>query len=129
MTDPITDMFNQIKNAQSVRKTMVEIPFSKAKFEIVRILNEEGWTENFLKKVKKVQKKIKITLKYEDKIPKISNFKRISKPGRRVYKRWKDIKFVRQGFGMAIISTSKGLMGDKKARQQKLGGEVICEVW
>ncbi len=129
MTDPISDMFNQIKNAQAVGKIALEIPFSRIKFEIARILNEEGWIEDSSKKGKKTQKKIKITLSYDGKIPKISDFKRISKPGRRIYKGWKDLKLVRQGFGTAIVSTPKGLMSGKKAKKQKLGGEVICEVW
>jgi len=122
-------MFNQIKNVQAVGKTTVELPFSKIKLEIAHILRKEGWLEDFFKKGKKTQKKLKITLKYEEKIPKISNFKRISKPGRRIYKGWKDLRSVRQGFGMAIISTPKGLMTDKEARKQKLGGEVIAEIW
>ena len=129
MTDPITDMFNQIKNAQAVEKETVELPFSKIKAEICSILKRGSWITDFTKKGKGIQKEIKITLKYEDKIPKISGFKRVSKPGRRIYKGWKEIKEVRQGYGMAIISTSKGLMADKEARSQKLGGEMLCEVW
>lgn len=129
MTDPITDMFNQIKNAQAVERTTVEIPFSKIKFEIAKILNNNGWINDFSKKGKKAQKTLKITLKYEDKNPKISSFKRISKPGRRIYKGWKELKLVRQGFGMAIVSTPCGLMNDREAKKQRLGGEIICEVW
>ncbi len=129
MTDPITDMFNRIKTAQAVGKTAVEFPFSKIKFEITRIFKENGLVDDFSKKGKKAQKTLKITLKYEDKNPKISSFRRISKPGRRIYKGWKELKLVRQGFGMAIISTPRGLMNNKEARKQKLGGEIICEVW
>lgn len=127
--DPITDMFNQIKNAQAVEKTTVEVPFSKIKSEICQILKREGWIEDFAKKGKKAQKEIKITLKYEDGIPRISNFKRISKPGRRIYKGWKELRLIRQGYGASIISTSGGLMSGKEARRQRLGGEIICEIW
>ncbi len=122
-------MFNQIKNAQAVEKTTVEVPFSKIKSEICQILKREGWIEDFAKKGKKAQKEIKITLKYEDGIPRISNFKRISKPGRRIYKGWKELRLIRQGYGASIISTSGGLMSGKEARRQRLGGEIICEIW
>jgi len=127
--DPITDMFNQIKNAQAVEKTTVEVPFSKIKSEICQILKREGWIEDFAKKGKKTQKEIKITLKYEDGIPRISNFKRISKPGKRIYKGWKELRLIRQGYGASVISTSGGLMSGKEARRQRLGGEIICEIW
>ncbi len=127
--DPITDMFNQIKNAQAVEKTTAEVPFSKIKSEICQILKREGWIEDFAKKGKKTQKEIKITLKYEDGIPRISNFKRISKPGKRIYKGWKELRLIRQGYGASVISTSGGLMSGKEARRQRLGGEIICEIW
>ena len=81
------------------------------------------------KKGKKTKKVIEITLKYNEKVPVISGLKRISKPGQRIYKRAKELKSVKGGCGIAIISTSKGLMTDKEARKQKLGGEVICEIW
>lgn len=129
MTDPISDMFNRIKNVQAVGKTTVEIPFSKIKFEIARILKENNLIEDFSKKGKKVDKTIKINFKINDKNQKNLNFKRISKPGRRLYQGWEDIRLIKQGFGMVIMSTPKGLLSGKDARKQKVGGEIICEVW
>lgn len=129
MTDPITDMLNQIKSAYAVAKTDVSIPLSKIKNEIANILSKEGFVGEVKKTAKGDAKIIKITLKYESLIPALSGFKRISKPGQRIYQGVSDIKKVRGGYGISIFSTSKGLMTNKEARKQKLGGEVICQVW
>jgi len=129
MTDPITDMLNRIRNAQAVLKETVEVPFSNFKYEIAKILEKNGFIEKVEKKGKKTKKIIEITLKYDNKIPAISGLKRISKPGQTIYLGHRKIKRVKGGYGIAIISTSKGLMTDKEARKQKLGGEVICEAW
>jgi small subunit ribosomal protein S8 len=129
MTDPITDMLNRIRNAQAVFRSEVDIPFSKIKFEICQILAKEEFIESFEKKGRKNKKFIRITLKYNEKISAISDLKRISKPGQRIYLSYKRIKRVKGGYGIAIISTPKGLMTDKEVRKQKLGGEVICEIW
>jgi len=129
MTDPIADMLTRIRNAQAVLKPEVFIPFSKIKYQIAKILEKEGFVESAEKKGRGVKRKIKIVLKYDDKTPAISGLKRISKPGQRIYLPVKKIKPVRGGFGIAIISTSKGLMTDKEARKKKLGGEIICEIW
>jgi small subunit ribosomal protein S8 len=134
--DPISDMLTAIKNAQAVEKETVDVPFSKIKFEIAKILEKQGFIEKVEKKKKKIKKGrtkpkpfLEIHLKYENKIPAISGLKIISKPGQRIYLPYKRIKKVKGGYGIAIISTSKGLMTDKEARKQKVGGEVICEVW
>ncbi len=127
--DPITDMLNQIYNAQMAGLASIEAPFSNLKYEIARILAENKFVDKVEKKGKKMRKIMEITLKYEDKIPAMAKFKRISKPGQRIYLGAKKIKRVRGGYGISIISTSRGLMVDKEARKQKLGGEVICEVW
>ena len=103
-------------------------PFSKLKYELGEILKRNGFVEEVEKKGR-LKKFIEITLKYENKIPAISELKRISKPGQRIYLPYREIKRIRDGYGLAIISTSKGLMTDKEARRQKLGGEVICEIW
>ena len=129
MTDPIADMLNRIKNAQAVSHLTVEVPFSNLKYEIAKILEREGFIEKVEKKGKKAKRIIEIILKYQDKIPKITGLKRISKPGQRIYLPVKKIKKVREGYGITIISTSKGLMANKEARKHKLGGEVICEIW
>ncbi len=129
MTDPISDLLTSIRNAQAVSKETVNLPFSNLKYEIVKILKREGFIENFEKKGRKMKKILEITLKYDGKIPAISGLKRISKPGQRIYLSWRKIKRVKGGYGIAIISTSKGWLTDKEAREQKLGGEVICEIW
>ncbi|KPJ57307.1 30S ribosomal protein S8 [Parcubacteria bacterium DG_74_2] len=129
MTDPITDMLNRIKNAFLVKKEKVLIPFSNLKFEMAKILEEKKFIEKVTKKGKKVKKTIEITLKYIEGISAMSGFKRISKPGQRIYLPAKKIKKVKGGYGIAIISTPKGLMADKEARKQRIGGEIICEIW
>ena len=127
--DQITDMLNRIRNAQAVGKTTVSIPFSNLKYEIAKILEKKGFAERAEKKGRKTKKFLEVTLKYEDKTPAISGLKRISKPGQRIYLSAREIKPVRGGYGIAIISTPKGLMTDKEAKKQKLGGEIICKVW
>lgn len=127
--DPISDMLTSIRNALAVKHLTVKIPFSKLKYEMAQILEKEGFVEKVERKGKRAKKIIEITLKYENDSPAISGLKRISKPGQRIYLPYKKIKKVKGGYGIAIISTSKGLMTDKEARKQKLGGEVICEVW
>jgi small subunit ribosomal protein S8 len=139
MTDPITDMFNRIRNAQAVLHSTVDIPFSNFKYEIAKIFKKEKFIEKIEKKGKTTKKIIKISLKYDNKTsaegeatqgrPVISGLRRISKSGQRIYFPAKKIKRVQGGYGIAIISTPKGLMTDKEARKQKLGGEVICEIW
>jgi len=129
MTDPITDLLNQIKNAQAVLHPKIEIPFSNLKYEIAKILERKGFVQKLEKKGKKTKKTFEIILKYEGKVPVISGLKRISRPGQRIYLKTKEIKSVKGGYGIAIISTPKGLMTDKEAKRQKLGGEVLCEIW
>jgi len=129
MIDPITDMLNRIRNAQAVLKDTVDVPFSNLKYEIAKILEKQGFIAKIEKKGKKTKKIIEITLKYLENRPAISGLKRISKPGQRIYKNTKEIKQVKGGYGITIISTPKGLMTNKDTKKQKLGGEIICEVW
>lgn len=129
MTDPITDMLNQIRNGQAVLKTDVLIPFSKIKYEIAAILSANGFLGEVKKAVKGKHKALKINLKYDNGVPAISGIKRVSKPGQRIYEKVIGIKKVRGGYGMSIISTPKGLMTNKEAKNKKLGGEIICQVW
>lgn len=119
--DPIADMLTRIRNAQAVRKETVSIPLSKMKLVLAKILKKEG----YLEKVKKKEREIIVKLKQDG----IEGLKRVSKPGQRIYVEKDKVPKVRQGFGMAVISTSQGLMTDKEARKKKLGGEVICEIW
>jgi len=129
MTDPIADMLNRIKNAQAVDHPTVEMPFSNLRYEIAKILEENGFIEKAEKKGRKTKKTIEIILKYHDKTPAISGIKKISKSGQRIYLGSAQIKKTKEGYGMAIISTSKGLMTGKEARKQKIGGEILLEIW
>ncbi len=127
--DPIAQMLTSIKNALAVNKETVEVPFSKMKYEIAKILEKKDLIGKVYKKGKKSLKVIEIHLKYKDKCPVISGLRKISKSGQRIYVNSISIKRVKGGEGIAIISTSKGLMTDAEARKQKLGGEVLCEIW
>ena len=134
MSYPIADMLIQMKNAQAVGKEEISVPSSNMKFKIAQILKEGGFILDVEKKKKKGKKAefdyIAISLKYDaEKNPGISGFKIISKPSRHLYIGAKDIKLVRSGFGMAVISTSKGVMSSREARKQNLGGEILFEVW
>lgn len=130
MTDPIADMLTRIRNANAMRYKEVEIPSSKMKVEIARILKGEGFINDYKIKKNNIQDIIVLSLKYGDKKERvITGLKRISKPGLRVYAKSEDVPRVLNGLGIAIISTSKGIMTDKEARNQKLGGEVIAYVW
>ncbi|NLE20444.1 MAG: 30S ribosomal protein S8 [Clostridiales bacterium] len=131
VNDPIADMLTRIRNAQIAKHDTVTIPASNAKKAIARILLEEGYIKAFEKIEDGVQGQIKLTLKYVNgkQQPVIAGLKRISKPGLRVYAGCEDLPKVLGGLGVAIISTSRGLMTDRKARQDKLGGEVLAYIW
>lgn len=129
MTDPITDMLNRIRNAQAVLKTTVEVPFSNLKYEIAKIMEKNGLIEKCDKRGRKTKRIIEITLKYDDKTPAISGLRRVSRPGQRIYFDSTKIKKIKRDYGIAIISTSKGLLTNKEARKRKIGGEVLCEIW
>jgi small subunit ribosomal protein S8 len=130
MTDPIADMLTRIRNGLMARHDTVDVPASRMKLEIARILKAEGYIKNFKQVHDNKQGAIKVYLKYDDKrVPTIVEMKRISTPGRRVYATVDEIPVVKHGLGTAIISTSKGIMSDKAARKEKVGGEVICTVW
>ncbi|KKQ27123.1 MAG: 30S ribosomal protein S8 [Candidatus Magasanikbacteria bacterium GW2011_GWC2_37_14] len=128
MTDPIADLLTRIRNAQSARKTEVEIMSSKLKAGIINILVTEGYLEKVVEQTG-TPKKLLVTLKYNGKQPVIRVIKRESKPGHRVYTGKDDLPKVLNDYGIAILSTSKGLMTNKKARQLGLGGEMICSVY
>jgi len=130
MTDPIADLLTRIKNGLKVKKKQVTAPYSKIKVGILKILKEKNLIKGFKIQENGVKKNFIIYLKYdEDGEPLIEDLKRISKPGRRVYAGYKDLKPLRGGFAFRIISTSRGLMTDEEARKRKLGGEIICEVY
>lgn len=129
MTDPIADMLTRIRNATVVRDKVVEVPSSKIKLELTKILKDEGYIQDYEVMDNAVQGKIRIYLKYNGKENVISGLKRISKPGLRVYAQKDEIPKVLAGLGIAILSTSKGIMTDRKARTEGVGGEVVCYVW
>lgn len=127
--DTIADMLVRIKNAQAVSKKTVNVPYSKINYEIAKILEEEGFVEE-VKKRGRIIKKILIILKYnDDGSPRIREIKRVSKPSRRIYLKYKDIFYPKSGYGILILSTPKGILTAKKAKRMKVGGEVLCEVW
>ena len=131
-TDPIADMLTRIRNANMVSLTEVDMPSSKLKVELAKLLKSEGYVEDYavIEKEGSAFKTLKITLKYDEKSkPVISNLKRVSRPGLRNYCKAKDIPQVLGGMGIAIISTSKGLLTDRKARKENVGGEILCYVW
>ncbi|MBO5375750.1 MAG: 30S ribosomal protein S8 [Bacilli bacterium] len=129
VTDTIADMLTRIRNANSMGYTDVTVPASKLKIELARILKEEGFIKEY-KVVEDGHKTIELTLKYGNKKERvITGLKRISKPGLRVYVKSDEVPKVLNGLGIAIISTSKGIMTDKEARKQNLGGEVLAYIW
>ena len=129
VTDPISNMLTSIRNAQVVKQLSIDVPFSTLKYEIAKILQKNGFITQVEKKGKKNKKFIEIILKYNNGVATISGIKRISKPGQRIYVSVKEIRKVKSGYGLAIISTPRGLMTNTEARKNNLGGEVICEIW
>ncbi|MBQ2711264.1 MAG: 30S ribosomal protein S8 [Clostridia bacterium] len=130
VTDPIADMLTRIRNAITAKHADVEIPASKTKQAVIDILVEEGYIAGYEIIEKELQNSIKVTLKYGHKGERvITGLKRISKPGLRVYVKCENLPKVLNGLGIAIVSTSKGIMTDKKARSLNLGGEVLAYVW
>jgi len=130
MTDPIADMLTRIRNAQAVKKETVVFPYSKIKWEILNVLSKNNYIKGLDKTNKKNKKFIEIILKYdEEKAPKISELKRVSKPSRRVYVHAKDIWFFKKGLGIKVLSTPKGILSDKEAKKLNVGGEVLLEIW
>lgn len=130
MTDPIADMLTRIRNGIQARMETVDVaPYSRVKAEIARILKAEGYIENYAVEGEGIEKKIVVTLKYSHGQSVISGIKRISKPGLRVYAKGDEVPKVLNGLGTAIISTSNGMMTDKDARKQHIGGEVVAYIW
>lgn len=133
VTDPIADMLTRIRNASMRGHSQVAVPASKIKLAIAKIMKEEGFVEDVELTDDRPQPFIRISLKYvgsrKDRRPLISGLKRVSKPGRRVYVGRREIPWVLGGMGIAILSTSKGVMSDRQARRAGVGGEVLCYVW
>lgn len=129
-TDPIADMLTRIRNANIVSHSEVEMPSSKLKVELAKLLKDEGYITNYAVKEVGKFKVLNVELKYDEKSkPVISNLKRVSRPGLRSYCKSKNLPQVLGGLGIAIVSTSKGLLTDRKARKENIGGEILCYVW
>jgi small subunit ribosomal protein S8 len=129
-TDPVADMLTRIRNAILARHTNTEIPLSKLKVHIAEILKAEGYIAGFAVKEEGFQGTITVELKYgRDRQSAIVGMKRLSRPGRRVYVRHQDLTKVMNGMGISIISTSRGLLTNRQAEQERIGGELLCEVW
>lgn len=129
MTDPIADLLTRIRNAVHGRQATVLVPYSKMKEEIVRILKEEGYVDNFLTESAGVHKNLKIILRYRGKNQSpITSIRRVSRPGCRVYRDKTEIPEVLGGLGINILTTSQGLMSGRKARELGIGGELLCEI-
>jgi small subunit ribosomal protein S8 len=130
MTDPISDMLTRIRNAAAVGHDVVVMPSSKLKEEVARILTEEGFIDRFDVGEAGPGKALTVSLRYGDRRkPVIKGLRRISKPGHRVYRGASELPRVQGGLGVAVVSTSQGLLPDREARRRRLGGEIVCEVW
>jgi small subunit ribosomal protein S8 len=130
VTDPIADMLTKVRNASSARHEKVDIPTSKLKLEIVKILKTEGFIKNFKKIQAEGSNVIRVFLKYDDENdPVIHGVEKVSRPGRRVYSGYKELPRVFNGYGTVIVSTSEGVTTGRKAVEKKVGGELICTVW
>lgn len=128
MSDPIADLLTRIRNAQMVAKATVSLPSSKVKAAIAQVLKDEGYIDGFQVKTEGGKSELEITLKYYAGRPVIERIERVSRPGLRVYKGRHEIPNVMNGLGVAIVTTPKGVMTDRKARQAGIGGEVLCYV-
>ncbi len=129
ISDPIADALTRIRNANLVKHESVSMPASNLKVELIKVLKNEGYVEGYTVEEKDGFKQINVTLKYSNGQSVITGLQRVSKPGLRVYSKAKNMPRVFDGMGIAVISTSKGLMTEKEARANKLGGEVLCYVW
>ena len=130
MTDPIADMLTRLRNAMQARHPKVDVPASKLKGEIARILKEEGYIANYKVAEEEGKRTIKIYLKYSDESsPVISKIQRVSRPGRRVYVGSKEIPRVLGGMGINILTTPRGVMTGRNAHRNRVGGEILCEIW
>jgi small subunit ribosomal protein S8 len=130
MTDPIADLLTRIRNAQIAKHDRLDVPVSKLKVEIAKLLKDEGFIKNFREIAAVPQGTLRIFLRYSTEgVPAISHLQRVSKPGRRVYRKAEEIQPVRNGLGIGIVSTSQGLLTDAQARERRVGGELLCQVW
>lgn len=130
MTDPIADLLTRIRNAHTAKHDRLDVPSSKIKLEVCKLLKQEGFIRNFRLLESQPSPTLRILLRYTPEgLPAIRHMARVSKPGRRVYRGADGIKPVRNGLGVGIVSTSRGLLTDRQAREERVGGEILCELW
>ncbi|MBI2420313.1 MAG: 30S ribosomal protein S8 [Ignavibacteriales bacterium] len=129
VTDPIADLLTRVRNAIKAKKRRVDVPASKMKAGVIQILKEQNFIQDFALVEDNKQNVLRIALKYTNGISAISGIKRISTPGLRVYADVEHLPRVLNGYGMSVISTPKGLLSDRQARKENVGGEIICEIW
>ena len=130
MTDPIADLLSRIRNAQIAKHDRLDVPASKLKLEVVKLLKEKGFIKNFREIEGTPVGTLRVFLRYSNEgMPAISHLQRVSKPGRRVYRKADEIQPVRNGLGIGIVSTSQGLLTDAQARERRVGGELLCHIW
>lgn len=127
--DPIADFLTHIRNASAAGKTSVTVPYSSVKFDIATLLEKEGYVSSVVKKGRKIKKYLEVGIVHNGKKPRISGVVRMSKPSRRIYCGAKEIKSVRHGYGMLVLSTPKGVIGDKEAKKEHVGGEMLFKIW
>lgn len=129
--DPIADFINQIKNAGAVNRESISVPYSKFKYAVAFKLKQAGFVKGVIKRGKKTRKSVEVAIAYDDKtgVPVIHGVERVSKPSRRIYERADKIRRVKYGMGSLIISTPKGILTDKEARKEHVGGEVLFKIW
>ena len=130
MTDPISDLLTRIRNAHLAKHDRLDVPSSKLKLEVCKVLRDEGFIKSFRHVEGPFTGTLRIFLRYSaDGAPAINSLTRVSKPGRRIYRGAREIQPVRNGLGLAIVSTSHGLLSDAQARERGIGGELLCEIW
>lgn len=130
MSDPLADMLTQIRNSLMVGQKTCLVRHSKTKEEVLKIIKESGYIRDFRMEEKGTKKNIRVSLAYDKEgKPAVHSIKRISKPGRRIYSTKEKLPYILSGMGILVLSTSKGVMTDKKARKENIGGEIICEIW
>lgn len=130
VNDPIADMLTRIRNAAALRRSEVRVPLSRLREAVLKVLRSEGYIDDFNISRKPAQPAcFRVKIRYSDRAPVIRGLRRVSRPGRRVYRGAREILPVRSGLGIAVVSTSRGVMSDQACRQRALGGEILCEVW
>ena len=129
MTDPIADFLTRLRNAAMVQKGVVTMPYSRMVLDLAKVLAKEGFLESVDTRGSGITKEIVVQMRYINEQPTFEDLKRISTPGRRVYRQAKNLRPVKSGYGIAVLSTPKGILTDTDAKKENVGGEILCEIW